>query len=159
MWLLVQIVAENGIVVIDELTKMGVHNKRLVGCAEVSFSCQFESDHLELVSGGCSCRVNVEVDILNVDDNEFTQSISRTDCCHLLLMLVVSRPVKFKCTHRVDIYHVHGCGDLVNQEKWANAAKTFRCLWFHYDQVISAHRCQLKNIRVLEMIGVVLFIV
>ena len=76
MWLLVQIVAENGIVVIDELTKMGVHNKRLVGCAEVSFSCQFESDHLELVSGGCSCRVNVEVDILNVDDNEFTQSIS-----------------------------------------------------------------------------------
>ena len=59
----------------------------------------------------------------------------------------------------MDIDDVDMRGYLVNKDEWTDTTKGLCRLRWQYEQVISADRCYFKEMRVLEMISVILFIV
>lgn len=67
---MVQIVCKYRVIVIDELSKMGIDYECDIVMTEVFFPSDFKLDHSELVSRGCFGCCDIEVDVIDVNNDE-----------------------------------------------------------------------------------------
>jgi hypothetical protein len=71
-----QVVAQNCIVEVQDLTKMGVYDEGSVVFAEVFFTSNFDLHLSVSLPHGCSARIKIIIYIFNVDYHEFAQPVS-----------------------------------------------------------------------------------
>jgi len=107
--------------VVYELTDVAVRDEGLVIDSEVCNSGEFETDHLKLLLLGSPGRIDIEVNILDVDHHKLGQTVSCAD--RRVFGLVVCLGVKLIRAHGVDIDHVDMCCHLVHEAEWADTSE------------------------------------
>lgn len=118
-----QIVAQNCIVEVQDLSKMGVYDKSSVVFAEVFFTSNFDL-HLSVSLPYCrSAWIKIIINILNVDYHEFAQSVSWKCGCENVF--VIDFLINFKGLHGSDVHDVHEFWDFVHKDHGANSAEEF----------------------------------
>lgn len=154
---LVQVVAQDRVVEINEFTQMRVHQEGPVVSSELAGSCKLDPHHAEAVSRRSSRRLHIEVDVFNVEHDELGQTLATANGVEGVLPVLgrgnLVRP------HCLDVNHVHAGRHFVNQNKGADAPEQLLILRRQNDQVVPADGCQLTEIGVLVEIVSVLFIV
>ena len=118
---LVEIVAQQRVIKVDELAQMSVHNESSVVDTEFALSRHFKSHHFELLTSSCSRCIHIEVDLLDIEHDEAAEALSRAE--RLEHVLPVVGAVNLVSPHRVYIDYMHSCRDLVDENEGPDAAE------------------------------------
>lgn len=117
---LLEIVCENRVVEVEELTQMRVNNEGPVVDAEVFLARNLNLHLTELLANGRTARVEVVVHILNVEHDEFGQSLATEH--GLEAVLPVRRLVNLERLHRLDVHNMNELTDLVHENHGSDTA-------------------------------------
>jgi len=109
--LLIQVVAQNRVVEVEELAKMCVHEERAVIRAELSAPLQLHAHHLEVLARCRLACTDFKVNVLNVDHDELREAFTGANRCEHVFPVL--GPGDLVSSHRIHIHNVHACCDLV----------------------------------------------
>jgi hypothetical protein len=145
-----QVIGQDCVIEVKNLTQMGVDNESLVINSKVLLSGDLNLHLSELLSNGSPTRVEVVINVLDVDDDEFTESISAEG--RLEHMLPIMFLFNLKGLHGSDVHEMNKLRNFVDEHHWADTTEHLGQSLWQDDEIVSTDWCQLNKEGVLVMV-------